>query len=208
VKKLMKYKSKQSSRLRRFNNLLSVLIALFAVYLVAWPFLPQLDYWWKTARHYNPPLAAAVIKSKSGEVKPPADNTLVIPSIHFQETIYDGYPYTALDKGVWHSSKSSTPDKGSNTVIAGHRFTYHGFQRGSAAFYNLDKLETGDQIVIFWHGIRYNYQVSRSFVVKPTEVSIENSTPMAQLTLYTCTPLWTSTNRLVVTAQLMTKEAS
>ena len=200
----MKSKAK-STRLRRFNNYLSILVAIFAIYLMVWPFLPQVDYWWKSATNYNPPLVTAINSSKKDKVNSPKDDTLVIPSIHFQETIYDGYPYTALDKGVWHSSHGSSPDKGSNSVIAGHRFTYHGFQRGGAGFYNLDKLQTGDQIVVFWKGIRYDYQVSGSRVVKPTELSIENPTPNPQLTLYTCTPLWTSTSRLVVIAELKSK---
>jgi len=204
----MKSKPKPTGRLRRFNNYLSVLVAVFAVYLIAWPFLPQVDYWWKSATKNNPPLVTAITSSKPNSVKPPADNTLVIPSLHLQETIYDGYPYTALDKGVWHSSHGSTPDKGSNTVIAGHRFTYHGFQRGGAAFYNIDKLNKGDKIVIFWKGVRYDYQVSDSRVVKPTELSIENPTFQPKLTLYTCTPLWTSTNRLVVIAELISKGAA
>jgi len=197
-------KTKKISRLRRFNNYLSVAIIIFALYLIIWPFVPQLDFWWKSVRHTDPPLVTAII-SKTKDAEIPQANTLVIPSLHLQETIYGGYPYTALSKGVWHSTNSSTPDKGSNTVIAGHRFTYHGFQRGTATFYNLDKLKTGDQIVVYWQKLRYNYRVSRSFVVQPTDLSIETSTPKPQLTLYTCTPLWTSTNRLIVTAELVSK---
>jgi sortase A len=204
----MKNKNKKISRLRRFNNFLTVVVIALAVYLIAWPFIPKADFWWKSVRHTNPPLVTAIIKSKPSEVQPPKDNTLVIPSLHLQETIYDGYPYTALSKGVWHSSQGSTPDKGSNTVIAGHRFTYHGFQRGAATFYNLDKLKSGDQIVVFWHGVRYNYQVSRNFVVPPTQLSVEDPTIKPQLTLYTCTPLWTSTSRMIVTAELISKGAS
>jgi len=204
----MKSKPKKISRLRRFNNLLTVVVVVFALYLIAWPFVPKLDFWWNSTTHYNPPLVTAIIKSKPGDVQPPKDNILVIPSLHLQETIYDGYPYTALSKGVWHSSQGSTPDKGSNTVIAGHRFTYHGFQRSGAAFYNLDKLKSGDQIVVFWHGVRYDYQVSRNFIVQPTQLSIEDPTVKPQLTLYTCTPLWTSTNRLIITAALVSKGTS
>jgi len=205
---MKKNKIKKISRLRRFNNLLTIIVAALALYLIVWPFIPKADFWWKSTTHSNPPLVTAVIKSKPGAVRPPKDNMLVIPSLHLQETIYDGYPYTALSKGVWHSSQGSTPDKGSNTVIAGHRFTYHGFQRGGAAFYNLDKLKSGDQIVVFWHGVRYDYQVFRNFVVQPTQLSIEDPTVKPQLTLYTCTPLWTSTDRLIVTAELVSKEAS
>jgi len=200
----MKAKPNKASRLRKFNNGLSIVVFIVGLYLIVWPFLPKLDFWWKSITHSNPPLVTAVNKTtKANNEAIPADNTLVIPSLHLQQTIYEGLPYVSLSKGVWHSPRSSTPDKGSNTVIAGHRFTYRGFERGASTFYNLDKLKNGDQIVVYWKHIRYNYRVSNTLIVAPTQISIENPTSQSQLTLYTCTPLWTSLQRLVVQASLV-----
>src|SRR6478609_6082979 len=123
----LKPKADSSNRLRKFNNFLTVVVLLFALYLIIWPFLPKLDFWWKSARHSDPPLVTAITKPKTaGTVMAPKDNTLVIPALHMQVTVYDGVPYASLAKGVWRSPRGSTPDKGGNTVMAGHRFTYNG----------------------------------------------------------------------------------
>jgi LPXTG-site transpeptidase (sortase) family protein len=202
AKKKKTIKNRQDSRLRRLNNILSIVVFVFALYLIVWPFLPKLEFWWKSLTHSDPPLVK-VIKSNKPNEAIPDDNTLVIPSIHLQKTIYDGLPYPSLAKGVWHSSHSSTPDRGSNTVMAGHRFTYNGLQRGSSTFYDLDKVKKGDDIVVYWQHKRYNYKVSDTFVVAPSQTSIENPSSQPEITLYTCTPLWTSLNRLVVQARLV-----
>jgi LPXTG-site transpeptidase (sortase) family protein len=200
----MKPKPQPSSRLYRFNNLLSLVVLIVGLYLIIWPFIPKLDFWWQSARHYNPPLVTAIAKAKKpNSVPAPADNTLIIPALHMQQTVYDGPAYASLDKGVWHSPTSSTPDKGSNTVMAGHRFTYRGYVRGASTFYSLDQLKVGDQIVLFWKTVRYDYRVSDILIVPPTQTSIENSTAQPRLTLYTCTPLWTSISRLIVQADLV-----
>jgi LPXTG-site transpeptidase (sortase) family protein len=200
----MKTKPKPLSRLRQINNFLTVIVLIFGLYLIIWPFLPKLDFWWKSVRHSDPPLVTAMAHAKKpSDAAAPKDNTLVIPALHMQVRVYDGSPYPSLAKGVWHSPSSSTPDKGGNTVMAGHRFTYNGFQRGASTFYSLDRLKTNDQIVLYWKGIMYNYRVSNILIVEPTQLSIENPTSQPQLTLYTCTPLWTSLQRLVVQASLV-----
>jgi LPXTG-site transpeptidase (sortase) family protein len=202
AKKKTNKKKVEALRLRKFNNFLRIVVFVFALYLIIWPFLPKFEFWWKSLTHSDPPLVKVVKSNKPNEVIP-NDNTIVIPSIHLQKTIYDGLPYPSLAKGVWHSSRSSTPDRGSNTVMAGHRFTYNGFQRGASTFYDLDKVKQGDDIVVYWQNKRYNYKVTNTLVVSPSQVSIENPTSQPELTLYTCTPLWTSISRLVVQARLV-----
>lgn len=189
-----------ATRLRRFNNVLSVVIVLLSLYIIVSPFWPNISFWWKSLTNSQP----ALVKANSGPGKSgapaeqiPAETTLVIPSINLQEIIYEGQNEYTLNKGVWRIPQSSTPAKGSNTVLAGHRFTY----RGAAVFYHLDKIKPGDLIVIYSGGKKYSYKVSRTYVVPPTAVEIERPTPDARLTLYTCTPLWTSINRLVIEAR-------
>jgi len=67
----------------------------------------------------------------------------------------------------------------------------------SSSFYNLDKLNDGDFIVIYWDGEEYDYVVKGGETVLPTEVRIEDPTPEHRLTLYTCTPIGINTHRLV-----------
>ena len=182
--------------LRAFNNLLTLVVILLALYIAALPFAPKLAWW---AQHEAP-----LISEKAETIVPannptPTENTLVIPKLSMEQLVHEGSSASALKNGIWHRPQTSSPDKASNTVLAGHRFTYS----GQSVFYNLDKLERGDQIVLYWDGKRYDYSVTDSLVVPPTQVAIEDPTSEALLTLYTCTPLWSAKDRLVIQAKLV-----
>ena len=64
----------------------------------------------------------------------------------------------------------------------------------------LDKLQPGDNITIDYGGTRYIYQVKDKEVVKPTDMQalLPTDPTMHGLLLVTCTPVGTSTNRLIV----------
>jgi sortase A len=114
-----------------------------------------------------------------------------------QQQVYDGASSTTLRKGVWHRPKTSDPTKGSNTVMAGHRFTY---KNPEGVFYNLDKIKVDDSIVLYWQGKKYTYKVVATFVVTPDRIDVEAPTKDPRLTLYTCTPLWNPKFRLIIQA--------
>jgi LPXTG-site transpeptidase (sortase) family protein len=185
------------AHLRRINDGLTVVIIILALYIILTPFWPNLTWW---VRYQAPVISKA--PTVAAVTKIPAENTLVIPSMAFSEPVHEGTNKWTLHFGVWHLPFSSSPDKGGNTVFAGHRFTYH----DPAIFYHLDKVQQGDPITLYWNRKEYDYTVTKILTVKPTETSIEQPTDKPQLTLYTCTPLWTSKYRLVVIAT--PKEAS
>ena len=106
-----------------------------------------------------------------------------------------------LSKGGWMYSGNSTPDKGGNTVIFGHRWLYKPPIQNT--FYNLDKVAIGDRFSISWNGTIYNYQVSEVKIVNPTDVYVLNPTDTPQITLITCTPLFSTKQRLVVIGKLI-----
>jgi len=184
---------------RRVNDALTVVVILFAVYLMGAPFLPQIKWWLNPPKppviHHN----ATTTTSKTVKAPPiPSDNLLIVPRLGMQEVIHDGPTIAELRKGVWLVPHTSQPDKNSNTVIVGHRFTY----AGPAVFYFLDKVQVNDQIIIDWHSKEYTYKVTTIREVEPTELSVEAPTTTPELTLYTCTPLWTAKHRLVLIAPL------
>ncbi len=128
-------------------------------------------------------------------------NSLIVPSMLLDQPILEGRDtYAVLNKGILRVQTSSTPDKGGNTVLIGHRFTYS-IPKG--VFYHLDKLAVGDEIGITWNNKPYRYQVATVKVVPPTETSVQDATDNAQLTLYTCTTLLWPKDRLVVIARLV-----
>ncbi|MDB5186520.1 MAG: putative sortase family protein [Candidatus Saccharibacteria bacterium] len=184
----------------RFNNTLSVIIVMLSVYIFVWPFMPRLTFWWHMYTDKTNGYTYQNRIESTNTTKPiPQDNRLVIPGLHMDEAIHDGPTVATLSQGAWRRPQTSTPDKGGNTVIAGHRFTY----RESAVFYNLDKVQKNDPIIVYWEGKEYDYIVDEVAVVRPTAVEIESPTPDSRLTIYTCTPLWTAKDRLVVKARLI-----
>lgn len=183
--------------------LVAMIIAINGYILVA-PFTPQFSLWLR--KHRTQSVAGLPYKTNldknSGKNKTraaiPADNRLVIPKLALNEHIYVGTNPHLVNKGVWARPNASTPPQKSNTVLVGHRFTYD----GPATFYSLDKVTTGDPIIVYWQGKEYDYRVATTKVVPPTAVEVEAPSGAPELTVYTCTPLWSATNRLVVVAKL------
>jgi LPXTG-site transpeptidase (sortase) family protein len=178
---------------------LFALIVIINGYIIAAPFLPRVSFWWRanhsTERaHLNAIIHQAAPVSKT--------NSLIIPSIMLNAPTLEGPESNwsnLLKQGIWRWPSSSTPDKGGNTVLLAHRFSYTG---PHGAFYYLDKLKIGDEIGVIWNGKTYTYSVISSTEVSPTDTAIENNTSDARLTLFTCTPLWSPKDRLVVVATL------
>ncbi len=188
-------------KLARINTALLVAIILVNGYLIVMPFVPSLLFWHeshdpKRTHQLTHKLAPTPKAAATPSVDPNAEE-LIIPNLGLDTKINEGQTMAALNTGPWRRPNTSTPDKGSNTVIAGHRFTYTN-PRG--IFYYLDKVKIGDQIGLLWHGKKYLYSVQKTEVVPPTDTDIEAPTPNAQLSLYTCTPLWWPKDRLVIIA--------
>lgn len=180
--------------LRKINLLLLAAIILLNSYVVITPFLPQVTYQvaqvFSEPQKVDTPEARAVIDRSTDHV--------VIPKIGLDQKIWFGDSPWLVNKGVWHIPKSSTPDKGSNTVLVGHRFSY----KDPAVFYHMDKVEVGDPIIAAYGGKLYTYRVSETKIVNPSDVYVEDPTDDQRLTLYTCHPLWSTRQRLVVVAIL------
>lgn len=186
--------------LRLFNNVLTFVVALLAIYIIAAPYLPEFTWW---VKHDSPVKVAAQTKpADPAKPAPPVQqetiqgDALFIPRLDMSEAVYGGGK-ASLSKGVWKLPQTSTPDKGGNTVLVGHRFTY----AGPAVFYHLDKVQKGDAITLRWDDKTYNYTVTDIKIVLPTDVWVEDNTEKPRLTIYTCTPLWSVKNRLVIIAE-------
>jgi len=190
-------------KLKRINTLLLILIVLVNGYVIVGPFLPRLVYWWQDRGAYAHSTRAHLqqqIQPVAQKHTPfPSDNRLIVPAMHLDMPIIEGPNEYSLMKGPWRLPQTSTPDKGGNTVIAGHRFTYNNPQ---GTFYFLDKVHVGDTFAIYWQSKEYLYQVASSQVVPPTQISIEAPTSAPEVTLFTCTPIWWPKNRLVIVGSL------
>jgi LPXTG-site transpeptidase (sortase) family protein len=191
--------------LRQANNGLLGLIILINLYILIAPFVPRINYWWQSHHgHVQQTLTREVQdqKKSSSSIAVNQVNTLVVPSMLLNTPVFEGQvkdTYSILDKGIWRWPLGSSPDKGSNTVLIGHRFTY---TQPKGIFYYMDKVQMGDEIGLIWDNKSYTYKVTSIGEVDPSSTSITNPTKDARITMYTCTPLWNPKHRLVVVAEL------
>jgi sortase A len=158
-------------------------------------------------------------------IDPTADNIvgpeprLVIPKINVDVPVaYDISPdhnsqMKAMQNGLAHFAipgANSHPGEIGNTVLSGHS-SNDLFDVGDYKFIfaQLEKLKTGDTIYANYGGKRYTYVVTKTEVVKPTNVAaLIYPTKKPVMTLITCTPLGTALNRLLVTAEQVSPDPS
>jgi sortase A len=91
-----------------------------------------------------------------------------------------------------------------NTVINGHRDIL------GSVFRHLDRVDVGDEIMLYVNDVAYPYEVTEILVVPETFASAEQRAenlrlisymPEERLTLITCTPVGLATHRLLVIAR-------
>lgn len=186
------------------NYTMAAVIIIIDGYIALSPVLPQLDLWRR--RHASAAVAGLPYTTKLDKNSPvavkrkpiPQDDRLVIPSLAIDQKILRGTNPYIVNLGVWARPNTSTPPKGGNTVLVAHRFTY----KGPSIFYSLGDMKKGDKVAVYWSGKEYDYTVDSNKIVDGTDLAVENPTKFPELTLYTCTPLWTAhpQYRIVVTA--------
>ena len=153
-----------------------------------------------------------IVIDPSGDASVSSDPRLIIPKINVDvPVVYDvGNDYNsqmaAMSNGVAHFAipgASSHPGQIGNTVLSGHS-SNDLFDGGDYKFIfaQLEKMAVGDTVYANYQSVRYTYVVTKMEVVKPNEVSkLVYPTDKPILTLITCTPLGTSRDRLLVTAE-------
>jgi sortase A len=122
----------------------------------------------------------------------------------YDAPVFDSDGRWALANGVAHNPQTSlpwSPGAQRNVYLAGHRMGYRGTW-SRMIFYNLHKLNTGDEILLKDRaGRSYRYRVSEVFVADPTDVWVMGQVRGRDMvTLQTCTPFPTFEKRLIVRA--------
>ena len=123
--------------------------------------------------------------------------TIKICRIGVEKAVVSGVGDEDLKKGPGHYPQTPMPGTAGNAAIAGHRTTY------GAPFFNLDKLEVGDPIMVSTTQGQFRYDVASKTIVTPNHVEVLNNTPDAELTLTTCEPRFSAAKRLIVVAKLI-----
>ncbi len=128
------------------------------------------------------------------------NTSLSIEKVFVDGKIFQGVDAYTMDKGFWHFPSSTYPGHRGNFVVIGHRFM--NIPPAKDTFYNLDKVNIGDEIKVNHSEGDYTYIVTEIKEVEANDLSVVKETDDYRLTLITCTPLWTSERRLVVIAKL------
>ena len=124
--------------------------------------------------------------------------------------VVEGVDDDDLALGPGHFPQTALPGEVGNFAVAGHRAT-HG-----EPFAHLDKLEEGDDIVVETVDGWLTYDVTWVRILSPTATEVlapvaghpGQQAKQRTLTLVTCNPRWSSTERLVVGAQLVEKRTA
>ncbi|NTU73029.1 sortase [Candidatus Roizmanbacteria bacterium] len=154
---------------------------------------------------------ASILNIKTVEIVRPEDPSysIVIPKIGANARIIanvnaadEGEYLKALQKGVAHVLGSAFPGEGGHIFLFAHSTDYvWNVGTYNAVFYLLYKLETGDEVDLFYKNHRYVYKVIGKKEVFPNEVEyLTRKTTTEFLTLQTCWPPGTTLKRILVFA--------
>jgi sortase A len=156
---------------------------------------------------------ADVLSGPQEQILTPKDPSfsIIIPKIGASAKVFPNVDISnqnvflpILMQGVAHAAGTVFPGMNGNIYLFAHSTdNFWDVGRYNAVFYLLKDLNKGDEVVIFYQNKRYNYIVTGSKIVNPSDVSyLLNSQKgdKQQLILQTCWPPGTTLQRLLVFA--------
>jgi sortase A len=114
-----------------------------------------------------------------GNLPEGATGVLEIPKLNLKLNVLYGVTPSVLKQGIGFYPQSEEPGLG-NTCIAGHRNAY------GSPFWHLDKLQPGDEIILYYNNRAFYYRVSLNYITHSRDWSVIADTDDAVITLTTC----------------------
>ncbi len=163
-------------------------------------------------RRQGPGLAEVLASNNERVLVPPdSEFSIVIPKIgasaRIQANVDPGnkeeYLRVLLDS-IAHAKGTAYPGVNGTTYLFAHSAdNFWNVGRYNAVFYLLKELEAGDEVFIFFHGIRYNYEVYDKKTVDASEIEYVDAAIGAgeRLILQTCWPPGTDWKRTLIFAR-------
>ncbi|GAA3393829.1 class E sortase [Cryptosporangium minutisporangium] len=183
-------------------GLIVILFACYEVYGKAYQVNAERD---RLNAQLDQQWAAAPPPTSSGQPAEPLPGEgiarLYIPKFDQKWVVVEGVEPDDIELAPGHYPDSQMPNEPGNFAVAGHRL--------KAMFWDLDKLKTGDTIVVETQTDWYVYTVTKNFITLPTQVSVVAANPEnpgqepteKMLTLTTCNPKLDNYERLIVWAK-------
>ena len=164
-------------------------LARFATHMVIPGDTPDQSLWsserliaWQLAMREPAPAPLAILR---------------IRAVRLEVAVLPGTDDRTLNRGVGHIEGTAAPGTDGNAGLAGHR---DGFFRA------LKDITGGEMLELDTPEGRDVYQVTRTWIVNPEEVSVLDPTPARALTLVTCYPFYyvgPAPQRFIVRAALV-----
>jgi sortase A len=121
---------------------------------------------------------------------------LRIPALGVDAPVVQGDGWEQLKRGVGQRIGTANPGTDGNVVLSAHNDIY------GELFRHLDRLATGDEIIVETLSREYVYRVASTRVVPPTEVDVMDSSQEPVVTLISCYPYLVNSDRIVVVGEL------
>lgn len=190
-----------------------VIVALFLAYMfwgtAARESRAQQRFVRELASQWTAPGLRQAILGRAGRLAPGKPFAIMrIPALgrNWKFAVVQGTGVSALSLGPGHVPGTQRPGQTGNFVVAGHRVT------AGSPFYNVPSLQPGDLVFVETAGGTYEYEITaRPVWVWPSDTAVLAPSPdrpgqrprKRWITLITCDPAWSGTNRVVVSGVLI-----
>jgi sortase A len=167
------------------NRALGLLLIFIGAIALSWVGLHYLSAEWfdrearealESLRHA--PAGPTTPKPESMTVGEPI-GTLEITRVGLSGVVVEGDSDAVLDRAIGHLPDTPLPWQHGNSALAAHRDTI---------FRPLKGVRLGDVLRLKTPHGDYDYRVTETLIVKPTEVWVLDPTPVTTLTLISCWP--------------------
>jgi len=119
-----------------------------------------------------------------------------IPALDIDAPVVQGDGWEQLKKGVAQHLGTADPGQNGNVVLSAHNDVF------GEIFRHLDRLQEGDEVIVYTNQRAFVYVVQQTQVVEPTQVEVMAATQEPVVTLISCYPYLIDNQRIVVTAFL------
>jgi sortase A len=156
------------------------------------------------AQQWGNPATGASPNAAPGAPPPGgAIGRMYIPKLKLHWVVVEGVGLADIRYAPGHYPGTAMPGQVGNFSVAGHR--------EPGIFWDLDKVQSGDDVVLETGTNWYVYQVFQSHIVSPSAVEVVAPVPNEpgvaptdeNLTLTTCNPKWDNYQRMAVHAKLV-----
>lgn len=142
---------------------------------------------------------SSAISGQQSTLRQQLIGSITIPSIALHIPLFDTTNDVTLTYGATVLQNMDGPfgGKGTHCVIAGHRGL-----ASRVLFTNLDRVKSGDTVILTVQNQKLAYKIFKTQIVQPTDFQVAQREPNQDLlTLVTCTPYMVNSHRLLVTGK-------